>query len=337
MGSESSITRWILLQADKTDSRHGDPSSSPSLGSFVRRTSFATEADEYTRSVRGIDIEVIRTGPGIAGTKIRTVMTEHYAASSLWIGFSVLSRTTLADDTLGVATISFAPPGTRWCGIELNSGDAVVYGTGAEHAAVNLLGMRFTFATMTSETLERAADDLELEITVPVGGCEILRSSADSRRMQRTLRSITGESAALNGQPAIRNARLVDSVARVLATDSMKSTSDATRIDNRTIVLACIDYAESIERRPSIQELCNVSFVSERRLRSAFTEIYDMAPCQFFLGWALDLSRRRLLRADPTIDTVSRIAAECGLPHLGRFARRYMKQFGESPSTTLMR
>jgi AraC-like DNA-binding protein len=197
--------------------------------------------------------------------------------------------------------------------------------------------MRFTFATMTIDDLEPAADALGLGITVPIGGCKVIAPSAETHVLRRTLKNSTGESTAVNGQPAIGGSRMLDAVSRTLATENYNVTIDAmTRISSRSIVMACIDYAESVERRPTIEELCKVAFVSERRLRSAFTDIYDMAPCQFFLGWALDVSRRRLLRADPAVTTVSRIAAECGLPHLGRFARRYKQQFGESPSTTLM-
>jgi AraC-like DNA-binding protein len=337
MGPESSVTRWLVLQTDKADSRHGDLSPSPGSEPVVARASLVTEADDYTRSVRGIDIEAIRAGPGTTSTEIRSVVSQDYVASSLRIGFPVFSRTTLPDNTIGVATISSTPPGARWCGIDLSAGDVLIYGRGAEHLAVNPVGMRFAFATTTGETLERVADDLGLGITVPTGVCKVMTPSAGTCRLSRTLRGITGDSAASNGQPAIGNAGLLDNVCRILATETFESTSDPTRIDNRAIVLACIEYAESVERRPTIEELCKTSFVSERRLRYAFTETHGMAPCQFFLGWALDLSRRRFLRADPTIDTVSRIAAECGLPHLGRFARRYKQQFGESPSTTLMR
>jgi AraC-like DNA-binding protein len=62
-----------------------------------------------------------------------------------------------------------------------------------------------------------------------------------------------------------------------------------------------------------------------------------MAPHAFFLAWGLDLARRRLLASDPKAVTVAWVACGAGFTHLGRFARYYKQQYGESPSVTLRR
>ena len=48
-------------------------------------------------------------------------------------------------------------------------------------------------------------------------------------------------------------------------------------------------------------------------------------------------ARAALLRADPAITTVTRVAANFGFSELGRFSVEYRKMFGELPSTTLQR
>jgi AraC family ethanolamine operon transcriptional activator len=109
------------------------------------------------------------------------------------------------------------------------------------------------------------------------------------------------------------------------------------RIDTRSVVHTCIAYAETIDRAPSISELCPVAQVSERTLRDAFTGLYGVGPHRFFAIWTLGQARRRLLTADPSQDTVTRVAADLGIGHLGRFASRYRHIYREAPSETLAR
>ncbi len=54
------------------------------------------------------------------------------------------------------------------------------------------------------------------------------------------------------------------------------------RIDSRRVVRVCIEYADSIGRTLSIPQLCLVAHVSERRLRSAFTDVVGLSPLRYF-------------------------------------------------------
>jgi AraC family ethanolamine operon transcriptional activator len=96
-------------------------------------------------------------------------------------------------------------------------------------------------------------------------------------------------------------------------------------------------YVDAIGRIPSMAELCLVAHVCERTLRSAFAECYGMGPHRFFTVWTLGEARWRLVVADPGQDTVTRIAADLGVGHLGRFAGRYRHVYSEAPSQTLAR
>ena len=46
---------------------------------------------------------------------------------------------------------------------------------------------------------------------------------------------------------------------------------------------------------------------------------------------------RAMLEAARPGATVTRVAHDCGLAHLGRFSQEYARHFGESPSETLRR
>jgi AraC-like DNA-binding protein len=303
----------------------------------VRQQVFlVNETDDYIRSVRTLDLEVIRRARGIGPTEVRFAARDDYTATALRIGFPVFSRTAVPAHAVGIGVIVEAPSGTRWCGMDLHSGDVLVYGPGAEHVATNPQGLRFVFTVVPAKDLYRVAAHLQLDVQVPPGVVRRMASSSATRLVHRTLTALTNDPGALNAASSVSEPGLVCGLANMLAGGHVnQSVPTRRKIDDRQVMLACIDYAEAVERIPTMPELCEASSVSERRLREAFVATHDLPPHRFFLTWALDRARRRLVRADPTIETVTRIAADTGFTHLGRFARYYKQQFGESPSMTL--
>lgn len=76
--------------------------------------------------------------------------------------------------------------------------------------------------------------------------------------------------------------------------------------------------------------------IGTRALQLAFRRHRGTTPSAFLAACRLDLIRRRLAAAPPET-TVTAIALDCGVAHLGRFAAQYRARFGESPSATLAR
>ena len=81
--------------------------------------------------------------------------------------------------------------------------------------------------------------------------------------------------------------------------------------------------------------LCEASGVSERRVRSAFYECYQMSPTAYLRVAALNAVRRELIEGPRLRDAVSHAATDWGFWHLSRFAAQYRALFGESPRHTL--
>jgi len=86
----------------------------------------------------------------------------------------------------------------------------------------------------------------------------------------------------------------------------------------------------------SITALAAKVGVSTRSLQLAFSQYRGTGPRQILEDIRLDAAHARLLSAAPG-DNVTRIALDCGVTHLGRFAMRYRERFGESPLATLRR
>jgi transcriptional regulator GlxA family with amidase domain len=76
--------------------------------------------------------------------------------------------------------------------------------------------------------------------------------------------------------------------------------------------------------------------MSERALRNAFHREHGLSPKQFDLHERLQRAREALSHSGPST-TVTMVANDQGFFELGRFAARYKRVYGESPSQTLRR
>jgi AraC family ethanolamine operon transcriptional activator len=101
-----------------------------------------------------------------------------------------------------------------------------------------------------------------------------------------------------------------------------------------------VRLAEDFLRRSSgsavsVAQLSAVVGVSERTLRSAFSEVYTTSPKRYIKLWQLHRVRRALRSAEGRHVTVTAVALSNGFSELGRFAGEYKALFGEAPSQTL--
>jgi AraC-like DNA-binding protein len=296
------------------------------------------DVDGYQRSVSGVAIEAVREGVGVGPNTVRSVSDGRLTSSSCQIGFPILTRTTISDDYAVLALMQSTAPGSRWIGIDVRPGLLLGYAPGAEHAAVNRPGLRFTFAAVAVDELRKRAGQLGFRADTPTHGAALeLPPEPESAAVAELLALV----------PVIPPGRtpplwLLDDLLSAWASTLAAlphgwRDRTVTRTDSHRIVRACIDYATSAGRRPSILELVVASRVPERRVRQAFISVYDKPPSEFFREWALTEAHRRLSIAKPSDVTVAQIAEDVGFTHLGRFPGYYRQVYEELPSTTLDR
>ncbi len=108
---------------------------------------------------------------------------------------------------------------------------------------------------------------------------------------------------------------------------------------SRTRVIArCLELIDATEGQPLfIDDLCAATQVSERTLRNIFQEYFGVGPMRLLKVRQLREIRSALLKGDPVLDTVTRIAARFGVWDFSLFARNYRALYGEAPSQTLRR
>ena len=151
-------------------------------------------------------------------------------------------------------------------------------------------------------------------------------------------RILDGPAAELPAGPA-RDAAVSDLVAAARAClAEPKATPPSPgrpRIDRGEIIrrtMAALE-ADTVER-PTVEQLAAAAGVTERTLARAFRDTFGTSPLQYVLLRQLHAVRRGL-RSAPGEATVSEILVRHGIWDHGRFAARYRRHFGESPSATL--
>lgn len=93
-----------------------------------------------------------------------------------------------------------------------------------------------------------------------------------------------------------------------------------------------VHFAEPLK----LSEIASAINSNPRRLQAAFRHVTGMTPWTMLTSIRLEEARIRLLDSGPS-GNVTSIAFDCGITHLGRFAKAYRTVYGESPHETLLR
>jgi AraC-like DNA-binding protein len=84
-----------------------------------------------------------------------------------------------------------------------------------------------------------------------------------------------------------------------------------------------------------LEDLCRVTGVRVRTLQRCFREYFGITITGYLKALRLDAARRQLRAARNSQESVTSIALQHGITHLGRFSVEFRERFGESPSETL--
>jgi AraC-like DNA-binding protein len=295
------------------------------------------DTDGYGSSVRGVGIRAIRIGSADQPNSVATVSDDHLTVTAVHVGFPINTWAETPDDTMIVARIRRAPRGSRWVGMSLHADQTLAYGPNVEHVGTNLAGTSFTFVTTEFDWLKRRADELRSPFApIETGLVRDVTAIAEFDTVGLDAIAI-GDLRSGTVPPWTLMDDALSDIALALASMTDRPARSRFRPNSSQIVHRCLEYARSVDRAPSVSELCLAADVSERTLRDAFVAMYDTPPSIFFRQWALNRANDRLTSGDYIAGGVSEVALQAGFGHLGRFARYYRSVFGESPSDTYRR
>jgi AraC family ethanolamine operon transcriptional activator len=228
-------------------------------------------------------------------------------------------------------------------GEPLSPGNLLAFGGSAEVAGASGAPLHCGILTVAPSALERIATALGVKVRPPGEGEFRVASVIDRGRLSRAFDLLSHtvnhhEDATLTTREAdaIERAFLEIAVRSLAGGSSLSSPYQCARLTSAGIVRTCEDYARKWRYQDvTLAGLCEASGVSERRVRSAFYECYQMSPTAYLRVAALNAVRRDLVEGPRLRDAVSHAATDWGFWHLSRFAAQYRALFGESPRHTL--
>ncbi|MEB3310282.1 MAG: helix-turn-helix domain-containing protein [Snowella sp.] len=92
---------------------------------------------------------------------------------------------------------------------------------------------------------------------------------------------------------------------------------------------------ENLDQPITLKDLCQRLYTSSRTISYGFEEVFGISPMLYLKILRLHSVRRALKSANPTEETVMKIANRSGFWSMGHFTRDYKTFFGELPSETL--
>ena len=310
-------------------------------GNVSRRV--ITSTDEFLDASRTGGILPILVRPGAIRAELIRAHLGPLVADAVYCSVPLALRgETVADRVWLVAPMNRTGSG-QLNGEPLTPGNLLAFGGSAEVAGASGAPLRCGIVSIAPSALERTATALGIKSHLPGEGEFRVAPVVDRGRLSRAfdLLSYTvnhRKDAALTKREADAIERAFLEIAvRSLGGDSSRIPPyQSARLTSAKIVRTCEDYARKWRyQNVTLAGLCEASGVSERRVRSAFYECYEMSPTAYLRVTALNAVRRELVEGPHLRDAVSRAATDWGFWHLSRFAAQYRALFGESPRHTL--
>jgi len=302
-----------------------------------------TSTDEFLDASRTGGILPVLLRPGAIHAELIRAHLGPLVADAVYCSLPLALRgRTVADRVWLVAPMNRTGSG-QLNGEPLTPGNLLAFGGSAEVAGASGAPLRCGILSIAPSALERTASALGIKSHPPGEGEFRVAPVVDRGRLSRAFELLSytvnhRKDAALTKREAGAIERaFLDIAVRSLAGDSSRSSPhQSARLTSTTIVRTCEAYARKWRYQDvTLADLCEAPGVSERRVRSAFYECYQMSPTAYLRVTALNAVRRELVEGPRLRDAVSRAATDWGFWHLSRFAAQYRALFGESPRHTL--
>ena len=197
-------------------------------------------------------------------------------------------------------------------------------------ALVDLRLLRQSLSEHQREAIEKAAQSR----VIPSSRAAVARLGA---RLNSLLRSAQTDCWALQHPHAVRSMEQdLLTAFRESLTLPVPVSRRVGRAKRQSGMERVVDYLRYTDAATvDIPELVSVARTSERTLQYAFLENFGLSPRGYLILRRYHAARKDLFATDANTATVTEIAQNNGFYQMGRFAARYKRLFGESPSQTL--
>jgi AraC-like DNA-binding protein len=287
--------------------------------------------EQYRYSLPQFKLDVVRTGVGSGPNEVHSTDRGSFTEASVSVQFPVLGHAHVPHDFVVAMVITAAPRAVLWNGADVEPGMVLLYGPGAHHTAVSPVGLEFVYVTHKVRPIEERARMGRVPEILPAGTVTVTCMKDDWKSIAAEMRDLgehAGPDHSRTGASQHVEA-LIDRLARKDPTVTSKRLAKS-----RLIVAECIALADHRGTRVTIADLMASTAASPRRIRQAFGDAYSLSPMRYLQLRLLSNARDLLSTGRAGCGTVTRVASDLGVTHMGRFSARYRDVYGETPSET---
>ncbi len=235
-------------------------------------------------------------------------------------------------------------PAIHHGGMDVSSGDIVVYGSGVSIHHRTTAGCRWGAMSLSPDDLAKISYALVgRELAAPADTYRIRPDPsllANLRRLHAAAGNLASAAPKVLTHPeAARSLEeaLTQTMIRCL-TDGERLETDRRFRSHLAVMARLEDFLAMHPGRPVyLSEICAATHASERTIRVCCQEHLGMGPVRYLWLRRMHLARRALLMASEGSATVTSIAMAHGFWELGRFSVAYRGLFGETPLASLRR
>ncbi|HVJ37837.1 MAG TPA: helix-turn-helix domain-containing protein [Stenotrophomonas sp.] len=302
----------------------------------------ASDLSSLSRLLPGCDVELVLLDAHAPAATVHRGVHDQALLCTLQTGFACRGRFVLPADRWLLASFQQTDESVSWChGTPLSNGSLLTLAPGASADFVLSAGSALTWALLPQTCWQPAAHALafaQADAAEPRSAHLHLPVGHPLQRFYLELGERLGE------ERAQLSDRFLDEIvqhhgrALAQAGEHGRAISGRGRRTHYRMLRRAEDYLRTnLRHNLYINDICNVTGVSERALRYAFDDLLGMSPNRYLSMLRLCAAYRGLADADPQRSSVKAIALSCGLWDLSRFAENYRRLFGELPRETLNR
>ena len=301
-------------------------------------------ADAFHQVARGWDLDFRPLEKPRGRSALVQTMTSDALLSFLSLGARVEQRGASPRNRRTFALLADGAPEIVWCGGRADSSTLMSFDAGGDFEACSPARFAVHTLSVSTEHLESIADEAELGAVQRLGR-DARRIQLDPGQAQRLRSALSTVTALIERDPASAGLPEVrETIETDLATGMLRAAVGGAPLARPVPAVAreralgrALEFIEArAAEAPRIADVCRAAGASERTLRYAFAERFDLSPKAYLQAMRLNGVRRELLKDEPGA-SVSDAANRWGFWHMGQFAADYRRLFGELPSQTRAR
>ncbi|TGS09364.1 AraC family transcriptional regulator [Mesorhizobium sp. M2E.F.Ca.ET.209.01.1.1] len=303
--------------------------------------------DDLTSAASGLPVKIDRLSPGYVPSRIRQIQSPGKWALDL-PEFNCAFRANGGFDSGSVALVAIERAcGSTICGIPLEDDLILAIPAGTTVTATVRPGLTYVVAIVPTATwmeIQSVAAGTVLE-QISDRPSAVRLPAHEAQRIRRLMKSMADHLGAIASDSVLPEqlpgafVEYLGMVADAFAgADNRETGTTGSTSRHLRQASAAEDFIRThIQEDIRIVRLCKEIGVSRRQLEYAFRTTFAVTPLEFIRALRLNEARRLLTTARADGLSVTAVAMDVGITHLGRFAANYRLFFGESPYETLQR